>query len=103
MAPRVSFHRIARSDLFGIYDYIEKQGGAARAGRYIDRIESDCRALTTFPEKGKPRDDIAPGLRTRSLERRVLIAYRTDGRNVEILRVLYAGRDFGAGDIPGLG
>ena len=101
MGPRVSFHKLARADLFGIYDYIEEHGSAARAGRFLARIEAACQGLTNFPEKGVPRDDIAPGLRTWSLERRVRIAYRTDGENVEILRVLYAGRDFRAEDVDG--
>lgn len=102
MVPEVQivFHRIARADLFGIYSYIEEHGGSVRAGRYVDRVEAACRQLTTFPEKGAPRDDIAPGLRTWAMERRVLIVYRIAGSSLEILRILYAGRDFQTDDVP---
>ncbi|HJE24342.1 type II toxin-antitoxin system RelE/ParE family toxin [Methylorubrum populi] len=100
MAIELFFHRLARADLLGIYGYIEEQGGTARAGLFIDRIEVACRGLTDFPEKGRPRNDIADGLRTWALERRVLIVYRTTPERIEILRVLYAGRDFRADDIP---
>ena len=100
MKAEVSFHRLAQADLFGIYDYIAQHGGPARAERFVARIESTCRNLSDFPEKGVPRQDIAAGLRTWSFDRRVLIAYRTDGESVEILRVLYAGRDFRAEDLP---
>lgn len=97
---QIAFHRIARADLLGIYAYIEEHGSATRAGRYIDRIEAVCRHLTTFPGKGVPRDDITLGLRTWAMERRVLIVYRTAGNSLEILRILYAGRDFRADDVP---
>lgn len=100
MKPDIVFHRIARADLFGIYSYIEEHGSAARAGRYIERIEAACRGLSTFPERGARRDDIAPGLRTWAMERRVLIVYRLPDTRVEILRVLYAGRDVRADDVP---
>ncbi|MGY2050756.1 type II toxin-antitoxin system RelE/ParE family toxin [Methylobacterium sp. JK268] len=76
MALDLVFHRIAKADLFGICDYIDQQSGPTRAGGYIDRIEAACARLTAFPELGTPRDDIAAGVRTWAMERRVLIAYR---------------------------
>ena len=100
MACELTFHRLARGDLFGIYDYITERNGPARAGGFLDRIEAACRGLTAFPEKGTPRDDICAGLRTWAMERRVLIVYRATRERVEVLRVLYAGRDFRADEIP---
>jgi toxin ParE1/3/4 len=91
---------VARADLFGIYDHIEQQAGTARAGRYVQRIEAACLRLAMFPRKGTPRDDIAPGLRTWSVERRVLILYQVSNELVQVMRVLYAGRDFQAGSVP---
>ncbi|MFE1600708.1 type II toxin-antitoxin system RelE/ParE family toxin [Methylobacterium sp. ID0610] len=60
-------HPIARADLFGLYDHIARQGGPARAGRDLSRIEAACNGLRDFPEMGTPRDDIAEGLRTHGL------------------------------------
>jgi toxin ParE1/3/4 len=100
MACELTFHRLARADLFGIHDHIQERSGAARAGDFLDRIESACRGLTEFPEKGTRRDNIAAGLRTWAMERRVLIVYRATSQMVEVLRVLYAGRDFRADEVP---
>jgi toxin ParE1/3/4 len=51
-------------------------------------------ALAEFPERGRSRDDILPGLRTITMERRVIIAYRVRRTRVEIVTIAYAGRDF---------
>ncbi|MGW5957737.1 type II toxin-antitoxin system RelE/ParE family toxin [Methylorubrum thiocyanatum] len=53
MAHDLVFHRLARADLFEIYDYIEERSGAARAGGFLDRIEAACRGLTEFPGKAR--------------------------------------------------
>lgn len=73
MACELTFHRLARADLLGIYDDIEERSGPARAGGFLDRIETACRGLTAFPEKGTPRDDVSVSVRTWALERRVLM------------------------------
>ncbi|MGX7705485.1 type II toxin-antitoxin system RelE/ParE family toxin [Methylobacterium sp. Gmos1] len=64
MTREIVFHRLARADLFDIYDYIERQSGSARASTYLGRIETACNGLKDFPEKGTPRNDIAVGVRT---------------------------------------
>lgn len=71
MTRELVFHRAARADLFDIYDHIERQSGPARAGAYLARIQEACDGLKDFPERGKPRHDIAAGVRTWSIERRV--------------------------------
>lgn len=93
MAAEVRFRPSARADLFNIYDYIALQSGRAVAGRYIDRIEAACMSLETFSERGTRRDDLMPGLRTIGFERRVTIAFTVRPDEVEIVRVLYGGRD----------
>ena len=94
MAHKVVFRPSARSDLFAIYNYIEQENGAARAGAYIDRIEAACMALSTFPERGSVRDAIGPGVRVVGFERRASILFRVDGEQVLILRILYGGQDY---------
>lgn len=100
MARSVQFHPLARTDLLEIYAYIESRSGPERAGDYIDRVEQLCRSLAVFPNRTRPRDDLMPGLRTVALERRVLVALTVTDMAVTILRVLYAGRDLTADDIP---
>ena len=55
--------------------------------------------MSAFPERGRDRGDRAPGVRMLTLKRRVLVAYRADGNGVEILRLMYAGRDYAADDL----
>lgn len=100
MTREIVFHRFARADLFDIYDYIERQSGPVRAGDYLGRIEKACNGLKDFPEQGTLRNDMAAGIRTWAIERRVLIVYRLPQGQIEILRVLYAGRAFKASQVP---
>jgi toxin ParE1/3/4 len=74
--------------------YIANQAGGDVAHRYVDRVETLCQALAEFPERGKPRSDIAPGLRTITMERRVTVVYRVSPSRVDIVTIAYGGRDF---------
>ena len=94
MALNVTFRPRAEADLLALYDYIVGQAGSAIASGYIDRIEAACMALATFPERGTPRDDIWPGLRTIGFERRATIAFRVLKTQVEIVTIAYGGWDF---------
>ena len=100
MAYRLSYNTLARADLLNLYTYIEERNGPAIAGGYLDRIEALCASLDTMPERGVDRSALGRGLRTVALERRVQVVYRITLDAVEILRVLYAGRDFGPDDLP---
>lgn len=93
MGHRVEFSPEALTDLLDLYDYIAVHDGAARALGYVDRIDGFCRSLSTFPERGKRRDDLRPGLRVVGFERRVAIAFNVADNVVTILRILYGGRD----------
>jgi toxin ParE1/3/4 len=46
-----------------------------------------------FPERGRRRDDLRPGLRIIGFGRRVTIAFHVTGDRITIDRVLYGGRD----------
>jgi toxin ParE1/3/4 len=84
----------AEADLLGIYDYVAAQSGPFVAGRYLERLEEACGALADFPQRGRARDDLRPGLRLIGFEKRVLIAFIVGRRDVTIARLLYGGRDF---------
>jgi len=83
----------AEDDLRSIYDWIAERSSPQTADRYIQRIETTYRALVEFPMRGTQHDDLLPGLRIIGVERRVTIAFRVVGNRVEILRILYGGRD----------
>lgn len=100
MAHRLIYNTLARADLLTLYSYIEERNGPVIAGGYLDRVEALCTSLATLPERGVNRSDLGSGIRSISMERRVLIVYRPAVETVEILRVIYAGRDFSTDDIP---
>jgi toxin ParE1/3/4 len=94
MKYEVVFLAEAEGDLNNLFDYIADQSGAVRAQTYVARIEAACSKLASFPNRGAPRPDLLPGLRTLSFEGRALIAYRIENRRVAIVRVFYGGRDY---------
>lgn len=93
---RVVFSPEARDDLLQLYLFIAERSGEARALAYSERIEAWCRSLATFPERGRRRDDLLPGLRVAGFERRVAIAFHVSPGLVTLDRILYGGRDLDA-------
>ena len=93
MALEVAFSPEAEEDLFSIYVYVAEGSDLAAADAYDARLRKACLRLTDFPGRGTPRDDFAAGLRSVAFERRATIYYRVAGTGVEIVRVIYKGRD----------
>lgn len=84
----------ARTDLRALYEWIAARADPDTAFAYTSRIEDHAAALTQFPERGTPRDDLVPGLRTTAYRRRTIIAYRVSDDAVEILRLVHAGQEW---------
>jgi toxin ParE1/3/4 len=59
----------------------------------VRRIRGTCLGLRDFPERGRLRNDLALNVRTLVFERRVIIAYRIEDRQIIILRIFYAGQN----------
>ena len=95
MTHRLVYSAIARADLYRIYDWIADEADPDTALAYTSRIEAACLSLTSFPRRGTPRDDILPGLRTISFERKDVIAYTVGKDTVRIVAVVHHGRDLG--------
>ena len=57
---KVAYHRLARSDLFNIYDYIAGQRDPGVADGYFGRIGSHCGNLADMPHRGTDRSDLGP-------------------------------------------
>jgi len=94
VARSVVFREEAENDLTELALYVASQSGTVVANRYLDRIYAACAGLAHFPERGRPRDDLLPGLRTIGFERRATIVYRVLKARVEIVTIAYGGRDF---------
>jgi toxin ParE1/3/4 len=93
VARDVVFAPEAEQDILELYDYIAVHSGAARAQAYTERIVDYCLGFAIFPERGRRRDDLRPGLRVTGFERRVVIAFHVTAETVVIDRVFYGGRD----------
>lgn len=95
---KVVLRPAAETDLTELYHYITARSGyPARAIAYIRRIRAYCETLASFPERGRRRDDLRPGLWIIGFERRVMIAYKVlDTGDVEIGRIFYGGQDYEA-------
>lgn len=82
-------------DLLDIADDIEAATSSTRlAVRYAARIEERCRRIGNAPHSGRPRDDLARGLRTIPFEKSALICYMIEDDTVWITNIFRRGRDY---------
>lgn len=95
MARKLIFRPLAEADLVDLDSYIAQES-PERARAFVLDVQTRLSALAEFPDVGRARDDIAPGLRVFALDRRVTIAYRVTAEAVEIVCVSYRGRDLDA-------
>lgn len=95
----IAFSPEARNDLLALYDWIASEASPETAIAYIGRVEHFISGFETAAERGAPRDDIRPGLRTIGFERRLTIAFAVS-EQVTILRIFYAGRNWEEALLP---
>ena len=81
----------AHTDLQEIWLFIAQDSELA-ADRFVDRILQTCERLARTPRIGRPRGELATGLRSHALER-YLIFYRIAKAGIEVVRVLSGYRD----------
>lgn len=98
MTWAVVFSHKAREQLIALDEYIAAAASPEIADRYVGAIADFCLSLTTFPERGIPRDDIRPGLRITNYRKRTVIAFAvdTDAERVAILGIFHGGQDYEA-------
>jgi toxin ParE1/3/4 len=94
MAFVVMFAPEAEAQLLSLYRYIiAYEASPDIAQGYVGAIIEHCEALKNFPNRGSPRDDLRPGLRTLSFRRRVTIVYMVEAKRVTVLGIFYGGQD----------
>lgn len=93
---KVVFTPAAEREVDRLHAWISDRAGESVADAFILRIVAYCQGFSTFPERGRRRDDLLPGLRTIGFERRVTIAFIIDRDVVSIEGVFYRGRDIEA-------
>jgi toxin ParE1/3/4 len=94
MSYTVVFTPEAEAQLLELYSYIATEASPEIAARFTDGIVAHCESLSIFPNRGKQREDIRPGLRITGYRRRVAIAFHVGEDQVNIIGVFYGGQDY---------
>ncbi|GAB4210080.1 MAG: type II toxin-antitoxin system RelE/ParE family toxin [Coleofasciculaceae cyanobacterium] len=85
----------AIQDIEQIADYIARQSGLEQADRFLNKLDAKFVKIAQFPNLGRQRDEILPGLRSLPMDN-YLILYVVIGQDVEIFRVVSGYRDLSA-------
>jgi toxin ParE1/3/4 len=85
----------AIKDIEQIADYIAKQSGLLKSEIFLSKLDAKFVKIAQFPNLGRQRDEILPGIRSLSIEN-YLILYMPTGQDVEIFRVISGYRDLPA-------
>jgi toxin ParE1/3/4 len=93
---RVVFTPRAERQLDKLHAYNTEHASESPADVHIARIVAFCTGLAPFPDRGRKRDDLLPGLRTIGFQRRATIALVVSADAVLIEGIFYGGRDFNA-------
>ena len=87
MTPQFRLTQPAIQDIEEIADYIANQSGLEHGDRFLAKLNAKFSKITQFPNLGRQRDEILPGLRSLSIDH-YLIFYIVSQAGVDILRVV---------------
>ena len=89
--PRVQLTERAELDLVDILTHLRRHAPRA-ADRLEATFEEKCRILSQYPQMGRARGELAPDLRSFSVERH-LILYRPTADGIQVIRLVHGARD----------
>ncbi len=95
MNPQFRLTQPAIKDIEQIADYIAKQAGLKQSERFLSKLDGKFAKISQFPNLGRRRDEILPGLRSLPIND-YLILYMPIENDVEIFRVVSGYRDISA-------
>ncbi len=81
----------AQAELDEAWDFLARRS-VKSADRLIDRFVSKAKVHAEFPESGRSREDLGPGLRT-FVVKPYVVFFRPAADTIEVLRVLHGRRD----------
>lgn len=84
----VRFTRLAEADLLEIGHYTIRTWGRKQCNRYLRQLEERCRQLADDPTRGRPCDEIRPGLRRTKVGKHVVF-YREEAGGILVSRILH--------------
>jgi toxin ParE1/3/4 len=82
----------ATQQLIDLELYLADRFYPENSWRFVERITAACHAIAEIPQRGTPRNDVGPGIRSISFERKVTIYFDVHGDLVRILTIQYGGR-----------
>ena len=95
MTPQFRLTQPAIQDIEQIADYIADSSGLERSEKFLEKLNAKFLQLIQFPNLGRQRDEIFPGIRSLSTET-YLILYMPIGQDIEIFRVVSGYQDLSA-------
>ena len=90
---RVLYSPLSESQLEDLYRGILATSGRPRAERVVGALVQTCDELRHFPFRGRPRDDLRPGVRVITYRRWATIVFAVGDEWVRILAIYTRGRD----------
>jgi toxin ParE1/3/4 len=95
------YRKAAVRDLEDIVDYVIREtGDLGAASRLVDDLRRHCAKIAASPVVlGRPREELAPGLRG-LLHGRYVIFFRCSDAQVEIVNILHSRRDLSSAIEP---
>ena len=92
--PNIFWRPEAENDLLEIWLFIAEDS-LQNADQYIDHIKTRCVNLSEFPDIGRSREELAPGIQSFPIDNYILF-YKIMDDGIDIVRVLNAARDIPA-------
>lgn len=92
---RIGFTNSAEADLLELWLTIAEENLVA-ADESLDSIETTVSLLSTQPEMGRARPELAEGLRSFPTRTHYIIFYLPDAEGLMVVRVLHHARDINA-------
>ena len=90
---RVTKRPAAEADLIDLWRYIAADN-PDKADEVLLAIEQKCSMISDHPHLGRPRDELAPGLRSFPAGSHVLFYLPTES-GIELVRILHGAQDLG--------
>lgn len=95
MTPQFRLTEPAIKDIEQIVNYIAKETGLLQSERFLSKLDGKFAKIAQFPNLGRLREEILPGLRSLPIDS-YLILYMPIDNEVEIFRVISGYKDISA-------
>lgn len=89
---------LAEQDLEKLIEYLDERSPAA-ADRLAAGLDETCRLLAAQPGLGRPRDELARGIRSVVIEKNYVVLFRVADEAVVIVRIVHGAMNLSALDL----